>query len=286
MAHVSGSYSITDKDGRVRSGIIQCATAFWILSSQTLPVSAAEDRDLQPLIDSSRELIQVHTADDLKNPTKQITAMRWANNARGSANGATLLYIKRGRPQAVCCIYPWQGYLRHEFNSLALGPLRAMRDGQIVWFPNEPGIKLSPVPGNPSVASNANRRKLQLSQIARQFKGQMTGWKSDDSDRELLRLLGKPIYRYQSENPQLIDGAVFAFAQGTDPEILLLLEAWRENDAEKPLWKYAFVRRTSGGLKAWHKETLVWEAEKFPANRDASSTYVVLTGEAVTVAAE
>lgn len=247
----------------------------------TPPLTRGEDRDLQPLIDSSRNLFQVHTADDLENPTKHITVLRWANNARGSANGATLLFVGRGRPQAVCCIYPWQGVLMHEFNSLALGPIRAKRDGQIVWFPNEPGIKLNPIPGNPVVASNANRRKLQLSQLARQFKGQMTGWKSDDSDREYLRLLGKPIYRYESEIPQLLDGAVFVFAQGTDPEILLLLEAWQENGAEKPMWKYALVRRTSGGLKAWHNESLIWQAEKFPANRDASSTYVVLTGNSI-----
>ena len=120
-----------------------------------------------------------------------------------------------------------------------------------------------------------------MAQIAREFKGQMTGWKNDDSDREFLRLLGKPLFRYKPETPDIVDGAVFAFAQGTDPEILLLLEARQKEGAKDSTWQYAFVRRTSGGLKAWHKDELVWEAEKFPANRNPSSTYIVLQGRPV-----
>ena len=251
------------------------------------PAGAAdEDRDLQPLIDSSRDLIKVYPASDLTTPMQPITVLRWANNARGSANGATLLYIYKGRPEAVCCIYPWRGFLMHEFNSLSLTPIRAMRDAEVVWLPNESGINLRAVPGNHLVATSANRRKLQMSQIAREFKGQMTGWKDDDSDREFLRLLAKPIFRYKPEMPELIDGAVFAFAQGTDPEILMLLEARRADGAKDASWQYAFVRRTSGGLKAWHKDTLVWEGKKAPSNRDSSSTYVVVKGEEISISAE
>ena len=39
-----------------------------------------------------------------------------------------------------------------------------------------------------------------------------------------LRLLATPLYRYRDTSPEGSDGALFAFVQGTDPEVLLLVE--------------------------------------------------------------
>ena len=45
----------------------------------------------------------------------------------------------------------------------------------------------------------------------------------------------------RTAHPALIDGAVFAFVQGTDPEAVLLIEAVRRDD--RTVWQYAFGRR-------------------------------------------
>jgi hypothetical protein len=92
----------------------------------------------------------------------------------------------------------------------------------------------------------------------------MTGWKPDKSDREELRLLPKPLYRdalSESTGPDRgwIDGGVFAFVQGTDPEAILLLELVRQNG--RPHWQYAFARATASGLEARLDKTIVWEVE-------------------------
>ena len=100
--------------------------------------------------------------------------------------------------------------------------------------------------------------------LADRFKVTMTGWKPDRSDREELRMLPKPLYRAEpGEGPGpdsgWIDGGVFGFVQGTDPEAILLLEAVRENG--RPRWQYAFARATSAGLEARLDKAVVWAVE-------------------------
>ena len=53
-----------------------------------------------------------------------------------------------------------------------------------------------------------------------------------------LRLLSRPIDRYAVPASGLVDGAIFIFANGTNPEILLLVEARRKGSGA-PSWFYA-----------------------------------------------
>ena len=56
----------------------------------------------------------------------------------------------------------------------------------------------------------------------------------------------------------LFAGALFAFVQGTDPEVLLLIES-RRDDAGAA-WKYGLARMTSRALAARHNDQEVWTA--------------------------
>ena len=84
--------------------------------------------------------------------------------------------------------------------------------------------------------------------------------------REELRLLPKPIYRYELDaakaaHPELVDGAVFAFVQGTDPEAVLLIEAIRRGDGIG--WQYAFGRATSYFVEVRVGSSVVWNASTY-----------------------
>ena len=59
--------------------------------------------------------------------------------------------------------------------------------------------------------------------------------------------------------PAWIDGGVFAFVQGTDPEAILLLEAVHADG--RPRWQYAFARATSAALEARLDKPVVWEVD-------------------------
>jgi hypothetical protein len=55
-------------------------------------------------------------------------------------------------------------------------------------------------------------------------------------DEVVCRLLSQPIDRYQAPAQSVVDGAILVFANGTTPEMGIVLEA----DAER--WNYGIVR--------------------------------------------
>jgi hypothetical protein len=81
-----------------------------------------------------------------------------------------------------------------------------------------------------------------------------------------LRLLPQPLYRYESTDPDVLDGAVFAFvtSAGTDPEVLLVVEA-RKAPGPAPLaWHYAVARFSDLTLSVRHKGKEIYKAAPIP----------------------
>ena len=226
---------------------------------------------LRKVMDESLAWNELFADENSATPMTVRVVMRWANNTRGSEDGMTVLFLNAGRPEAVCCMYPWANQLAHEFDSLSRGKLIAKRDGAVVWTPEKPGVTFQAVPDADAPAEMPAARLRQMKAMAAQFSSTMLGWKSDKSDREELRLLPQPLYRYDSKRSDLLDGAVFAFVQGTDPESLLLLEAFKAGSQVE--WQFAFARRTSGELEGRHKNKVVWRADRFPENDNPKSTH-------------
>jgi hypothetical protein len=160
----------------------------------------------------------------------------------------------------------------HEFDSLSRdNKVVAREKDRVIWSPGAPGVEFKDVPKAPPPAKTAPERLRQMKAIAETFTATMTGWTADNSDQEVLRFRPRELYRYDLANakdpdPKLLDGALFAYVQGTDPEVVLALEA--VGTAEKAGWQYAFVRATSGGLEVKHGDAVVWEAKKHPVARD------------------
>lgn len=73
-----------------------------------------------------------------------------------------------------------------------------------------------------------------------------------------LRLLSRPLYRYEKPEGDLVDGALFAFVSdaGTDPEIALVLEAVKEE--KKETWRYRPVRFCISSLYVQYQDEEVW----------------------------
>ena len=89
-------------------------------------------------------------------------------------------------------------------------------------------------------------------------------------------MLSTPVYRYsldekRTRHTEVVDGAVFAFVQGTDPEALLVIEGIKNSQGID--WEYAIVRATAGALEAKRESKVVFTAEKFPVNSDPSKAH-------------
>ena len=78
-----------------------------------------------------------------------------------------------------------------------------------------------PIPNAPTPGETAAQRLRQMRELAKEFTNRQT--RRDGVEQE-NRLMTQPIFRYEGTEP-LIDGSLFAFVQGTDPELWLLIKA-------------------------------------------------------------
>jgi hypothetical protein len=232
-----------------------------------------EPRRINEQIEKSVHWYDVFPTADATNPLTPQPVLRWRNVVRGQVGEAMMVvWPHNGRPVAMASIYPWDGLMCHEFDSLSRRNNPVARDkDRVIWSPATAGGEFKDVPGTPKPGRTPAERLLQMKAIAGRFQATMTGWQADNSDQEALRLLPRPLYRYELTNakdpdPDLRDGALFAYVLGTDPEVVLILEA--VGTAEKADWQYALVRATSGGLEVKLDNRVVWTAPKFPADRN------------------
>lgn len=195
---------------------------------------------------------------------------RWSNPTRnGGQEGDIFVWLDRGRPEVVASIFshPRSGRaerrLCHELHSLSEAVLVVDRDSPNRWEPKAAGVNLEPVPGAPTPAASATQRTIQIRALAREFSGRSLG---DQGQAWELRLLPQPLYRYESTNPEVLDGALFALVSsaGTDPEILLMVEARKTPEGAR--WFYGAARFSDMSLWLKHKDREVWSAIRGPEN--------------------
>lgn len=120
------------------------------------------------------------------------------------------------------------------------GKVRATRGGKPWWRENESACELKPVPGAPDPA-DAAQRPLQRKLLAQKFAGHEF-WDPDNSRFELRRL-DRPLHTYRDEAGGLLDGGLYALANGTNPEIMVFVEARvSPADKAKSAWQFAVGR--------------------------------------------
>jgi hypothetical protein len=246
--------------------------AFHAVAAEDPPGEAAKKTDeaekLRAVIDQVLGRHAVFPSPESKEPLQVIPALRWSNSTRGTLNALTVLYVRKGRPYAVACLFPYDRGMIHDFQSLAResDKIVARRGGETVWRPEKAGVTYALIPDAPAPRSTRPERLRQMKKLAERFESTMLGWKIDTNDQEKLRRLPQPIYRYDPEPGPVVDGAVFAFVQGTDPESLLLIELAQEESQQR--WVYAFARRTAGKLEARLDGKVVWTAPLNPEYKD------------------
>ncbi len=141
------------------------------------------------------------------------------------------------------------------------------------WDPNIDELQLRSIDGAPTVAENARMRLTQMRSLARQFTAQMI----HDGQTNQLRLLPHPLYRY-ADSTSVRDGALFAFVwdNGTDPELILRIEATLQDGAAH--WRYQPIRFTWRSLKLQHQQHEVWRVAEFFDRDSPSQKTPYLTG--------
>ncbi len=191
-------------------------------------------------------------------------------------DGAIFLWTDdTGRPNAAIQMFAIpterepEGLWIHEFTSLATKPLTVEREGRAVWSPARAGLEFKPLEGAPVPAATPSQRLRQMHALTREFQATDNfggrGWTQ-------LRILSKEIARYGKPDSEILDGALFAFVLGTDPEVFLFLE---ERQGEKgPEWQYAVAPMTVYALRVSRKDQVIWAiSDRTPANDPSRPFY-------------
>ena len=236
--------------------------------------AAAESRSEELKRSASRYRI-VRDSDPPKDLIlKPAPVLLWTNPLRSTYAGAVFIWVSDGRPEAVASVFRYtedgKAVEDNEFQSLATTGPTASRHSRTVWAPRTAGLRFMPIPDAPRPASTAVERLRQMNAMTREFHA----FFDLPRDQSELRLLPKPLYRYESNRPELLDGALFAFVQTTDPEVLLAIEAKPVDGT--PVWHYGFARMSMVNLRGQHKGRNVWSVDWATDLQNPREAYVTL----------
>jgi hypothetical protein len=195
---------------------------------------------------------------------KKEPVFEWSNPVRSKLQqGVVFLWLRDGRPAALGCIFsqpagslPGRKVI-HEFHALDREKLLVSRPGALNEWKPQAGLERKEIPDAAAPAATAAARLVQMRRLAQEFTGHLI---ERDGKRVDLRLLPAPLYRYPSAKAGVIDGALFTLVStdGTDPEVLLLIEARKEG--EETGWEYACGRFSNRDLHVQRKDKEVWSS--------------------------
>jgi hypothetical protein len=193
---------------------------------------------------------------------------RYNDPARVFSDGTVWAWGRSGRPVALLTVASARGpqgnlYWLGELTSLAPVPLASAVPGSGFWAPAGPGVEPRPIPQAPPPADSEAKRLRQMKELARRFRAFefFAARTSPTTERYELRLLPQPIHRYADRDSGLIDGTMFFITYGTNPEIVLLVEARRTGGAE-PVWSYGLARIAGAELHVELDEREIWTRSK------------------------
>lgn len=188
----------------------------------------------------------------------------YGDATRDNDRGSVWAWGEKGRPVALLEL--WQSVDERSVWYFAVcntsgGKVRATRGGETWWRENESASELKDVPGAPAPAADAPQRQRQLKQLVGKFAGHEF-WDPNNSRFELRRL-ERPLHAYRDENAGILDGALYTLANGTNPEIMLFVEA-RANpkDASKPVWQFTVGRLAHAELHLAYDGKEVFDAPR------------------------
>lgn len=232
------------------------------LAKSMLPVYSREAAEYTMAVESA-----------LKQPLelKKEPVFDWSNPTnKGLQQGVVFLWLRAGRPAAIGSIFSqpeakFEGRkVIHELHALDADKLLVSRPDALNEWKPQAGLARTELPDAPAPATTAAARLIQMRRLVQEFVGHSTDF--NGGDRAELRLLPTPLYRYPEAATGTTDGALFALVTtaGTDPEVLLLIEARREGD--KVRWEYACGRFSDRSLYVQRKDKEVWSSVRGGAN--------------------
>ena len=181
---------------------------------------------------------------------------RYSDELRHIKDAGIWIWTDRGRPAAVEKVEHYEpGVLSRPwlycFVSLSPGLLTAEWKGSPTFQSHKPGVIWKGLEDKPATTRTA--RLVQMREIARRFSAELVE-PNATNDAHQMRLIPRPLYRYDEGLADAEDGAIFGFTgTGTNPDLLLLLDLSKEG------WRHGLAGMTAAGLTVRLDDKVVWE---------------------------
>jgi hypothetical protein len=192
---------------------------------------------------------------------KEQPVLTFGDSTRGNKNGSLWVFGTKGRPHAFVELFKQAELADWAHTATLTGKdriiLRTPRSGQ--WKPEKLQIEPATIANAPVPEPKEAARLRQIRELARRFTAHEF-WDPSNSRFE-LRLLAQPIHRYSDENQELVDGAAFVLANGTNPEVILLIEALGKEPKEGR-WHYSLALAGSAELHVELDGKEVWKCPR------------------------
>lgn len=244
----------------------------WFTVELAVAAAADEDRNRAEAAEADRlcaaELQHWRlTSDGAVLDTPKESVLRWTNPFAGRVYGNTYVWLRRGRPVAAACLFryfnPYRSF-NGELVALKGSKLVAKRDDTVVWQPKDEW-KWHAISGAAAPAATAPQRLVQIRTLAREFTVEILDTRNlSKGEDQRPRLLPKPLYRYDAEQAKTLDGALFAFVLGTDPELLFLLEC--DTAKAHPEWQFGAGRMNRYQIHLKRRGETVWQVTENKGN--------------------
>jgi hypothetical protein len=215
------------------------------------------------------ESIVISSSDPvIQKQTQPAPLFRYDDETRGYVDGTVWRLGETGRPLAIITaeLHPnYQGRgasIVYDFLSLTERPFTARSPDIPGWSPHAPAVVLKALPKAPEPLTVASKRLTQLKEQARRFSGTQEIQETEKTTEKTsvhLRLLPREIDRYAPGPQALSDGAIFLFANGRNPALLLVVETDGKD------WQYGVGRLSMPStLEMRLDETVVWSEPRIP----------------------
>ncbi|HJZ53991.1 MAG TPA: hypothetical protein VKE74_03495 [Gemmataceae bacterium] len=256
-------------------GFVAAVPTAWLVAG-LLSVGVAQEKQPEKQTDEKAELAEF--LDDARHYTIKTTkpeavlklheppVLNFTNPERNQERGSVFVWMQDGRPAVMGQFFRFdvrdQRPKKHALHSLVQVPLEAKFNDRLAWTPEEPGVEWKSFPEAPAVGATKKERLSQMKQLAQRVKVNMTDPKDKENPIELRRL-DRPLFEYAAPKQGVTDGAIFSYVVATDPEAILLIEAFDEQG--KTGFRYALARFHFWRLTATLGDKTVWDVEYDPA---------------------
>ena len=171
--------------------------------------------------------------------------LKFSNSDRMLRYSNLFIWTHQGRPEVVAAfnkLYEPDRRVGAAVRSLSLEKLKGRRNGEEIWHPRSAGVELQAIRDSGPPADEPVQRLRQMRSLAREFTAEYKRV-ATYSEHGKLRLMPRPLYRYESAQQGVLDGAIFTFALGTSPALPLIIEA--RKTALGYVWQFAAARSTA-----------------------------------------